>query len=131
MEIRFNTLEHVSDVEKVLKDNLQVDHSTLSDVQAFLEKHGLNCSLPKQYIASREKQPSSGLAELTTKEFDSYISCRMAAPKSRWEFKGKLPWKWMWSWVLNQTVSWEYFIHFSFKNDVLVEFIVEKKGTGF
>src|SRR4051794_12497507 len=115
MPINFRELKESDDVKQVLIEALQIGTSTVREVQAFLGVNELKCSdlweFNERYIRYL-RQPE----DLITEDFDTCIRCRIknvAWSRTHQKRSGKWPWQWLWKWILDQTITWDYVIHFS------------------
>ncbi len=132
MSINFRKLEESDEVKQILMEHLQIGISTVTDVQTFLEAQDLECS--ELWEFSEHNVGQGFFRELMTEAFESFMRCAIrdvAWSKTHKKRFGRWPWQWLWKWVLDKTVTWNYFVHFSFRNQTLVQIVVWKTGTGF
>ena len=124
LKLDFESLTTASDVQQALEMHLSIGESTQADVLSFLEEQNLT--------HSGVRSEAEVIAELTKKPYDSVIACRVAAPREQWQTSAGKQWPWLWLWAKleSRLISYAYFIHFHFKDNVLVEIVVAKIGTG-
>ncbi len=133
MSINFRKLKESDDVKQELMEHLQVGASTVTEVQALLEANQLPCSEVREF-SERYMRYVRQPEDLITELFDSCIRCHIknvAWSKEHQKRSGRWPWQWLWKWILDKTITWDYFVHFSFRNQILVQIVVWKVGTGF
>jgi hypothetical protein len=132
MTINFRKIGESDEVEQILKKYLHIGISNIAEVQSFLEAENLRCSELVAF-SGRYAHYLRHPEDLITEDFDSCIRCHIknvAWSRVRQKRSGRWPWQWLWNWILAKTITWDYFVHFSFRNQTLVQIAVWKVGTG-
>jgi hypothetical protein len=132
MPINFRELKESIEVEQKLNEYLQTGTSTVTEVQAFLRVNELKCSDLWEF-SERYERYIRPPRDLMTEAFDSCIRCHIkdvAWSRDHQKRSGRWPWQWLWNWMLDKTITWDYFVHFSFRNQTLIHIAVWKVGTG-